>query len=156
VLWVITVAVFLGTLVAGVLALFLFSQRDRIREALRTPVQRRVESRTRARVEVQLVGTNAPFTNEITLTENVTRCELGWRNLPQAGGKIMTEPLPENQKPVLVIRAPLSEAGLVSIYFSSRDGRMMSWAEWWHLKQLIELTSKMCVKQEAKARAAGA
>jgi hypothetical protein len=29
-------------------------------------------------------------------------------------------------------------------------------AEWWHLKQLIELTSKMCVKQEAKARAAGA
>jgi hypothetical protein len=36
-------------------------------------VQRRVESRTRARVEVQLLGTDAPFINEITLTENVSR-----------------------------------------------------------------------------------
>jgi hypothetical protein len=42
----------------------------------------------------------------------------------------------------------------VSIYFSTPDGRLMTWAEWWHLKQLIELTSKMCVKQEEKARAA--
>jgi hypothetical protein len=68
----------------------------------------------------------------------------------------MTEPLPENRKTLLVIRAPLSDDGFVSIYFSSQDGRMMSWPEWWHLKQLIELTSKMCVKQEAKARAASA
>jgi hypothetical protein len=68
----------------------------------------------------------------------------------------MTEPLPEHQKTLLVIRAPLSEDGFVSIYFSSQDGRIMSWAEWWHLKQLIELTSKMCLKQEAKAQAAHA
>jgi hypothetical protein len=68
----------------------------------------------------------------------------------------MTEPLPENQKTLLVIRAPLSDDGFISIYFSSQDGRMMSWPEWWHLKQLIELTSKMCVKQEAKARSVGA
>ena len=70
--------------------------------------------------------------------------------------KTMTEPLPENQKTLLVIRAPLSEDSFVSIYFSSQDGRMMSWSEWWHLKQVIELTSKMCVKQEAQARAVGA
>jgi hypothetical protein len=73
VLWVITVAAFLGTLVAGALALFLFSQRDHIREALRTPAQKRMESRTLARIEVELLTTNAPFINEITLTENVSR-----------------------------------------------------------------------------------
>jgi hypothetical protein len=68
----------------------------------------------------------------------------------------MTEPLPEQQTSVLVLRAPLSEDGFVSIYFSSRDGRLMSLPEWSHLKQLIELTSKMCVKDEANAQAAGA
>ena len=72
-LWLITVAAFLGTVLAGVFAFFLFSQRDRIREALRTPLQKRVESRTLARVEVELLTTDAPFTNEITLTENVSR-----------------------------------------------------------------------------------
>ena len=72
-LWVITVAAFLGTVLAGVFAFFLFSQRDRIREALRTPVQRRMESRTSARVEVQLLGTDAPFINEITFTHNVSQ-----------------------------------------------------------------------------------
>ena len=68
----------------------------------------------------------------------------------------MTEPLPENQKTLLFIRAPLSDDGFVSIYFSSQDGRMMTWTEWWHLKQLIELTSKMCIKQEAKAKVVAA
>jgi hypothetical protein len=68
----------------------------------------------------------------------------------------MTEPLPEQQTSVLVLRAPLSEDGFVSIYFSSRDGRLMSLPEWSHLKQLIELTSKMCVKDEANAQAASA
>ena len=72
-LWVITVAAFLGTVLAGVFAFFLFSQRDRIRDALKTPVQRRVESRTLARVEVELLTTDAPFINEITLTENDNR-----------------------------------------------------------------------------------
>jgi hypothetical protein len=73
VLWVITVAAFLGTVLAGVFAFVLFSQRGRIRDALKTPVQRRMESRTPARVEVQLLGTDAPFTNEITRTENVSQ-----------------------------------------------------------------------------------
>jgi hypothetical protein len=68
----------------------------------------------------------------------------------------MIEALPEHQTPLLVIRAPLSEDGFISIYFSSPDGRVMKWSEWWHLKQLLELTSKVCVKQEEKARAASA
>ena len=68
----------------------------------------------------------------------------------------MTEPLPEQQTSVLVLRAPLSEDGFVSIYFSSRDGRLMSLSELSHLKQFIELTSKVCVKDEANAQAAGA
>ena len=72
--WIITAAAFLGTLVAGVLALFLFSQRDQIREALKTPEQKRKETRTLARVEVELLSTKAPVVNEITLTQNVSRC----------------------------------------------------------------------------------
>ena len=63
--------------------------------------------------------------------------------------------MPE-QKSVLVIRAPLSEDGWASIYFSSNDGRQMSEREWWHLKQVVELASKAFVRQEPKAQAAGA
>lgn len=66
----------------------------------------------------------------------------------------MTEPLPEQQKTQLVIRSPLSEDGFVSIYFSSRDGRLMDDAEWSHLKELIELTNRMCVKTKARTQAA--
>ena len=68
----------------------------------------------------------------------------------------MTEPLQEQQTSVLVLRAPLSEDGFVSIYFSSQDGRTMSLSEWSNLKQFIELTSKVCVKDEANAQAASA
>jgi hypothetical protein len=73
VVWVTTVAVFLGTLVGGVLILFLFSQRDLIRELLRNPEKKRMERRTVARVEVELLSTDEPFINEITFTENVSR-----------------------------------------------------------------------------------
>jgi hypothetical protein len=66
----------------------------------------------------------------------------------------MSEQLPEQQKTLLVIRSPLSEDGFVSIYFSSRDGRLMSEEEWWNLRQLIELTNKLCVKQQARGQAA--
>ena len=61
-----------------------------------------------------------------------------------------------DQKNVLVIRAPLSEDGYASIYFSSADGRFMNEREWWNLKQVVELASKVFVKQEARAQAAGA
>ena len=69
----------------------------------------------------------------------------------------MSDLLPENQKPLLVLRAPLSDDGVVSIYFSSQDGRLMGLSEWSHLKLLIEIISKMCVtQQEETARTAAA
>ena len=66
----------------------------------------------------------------------------------------MTEPLPEQQKTMLIVRSPLSEEGFISIYFSSRDGRLMNQDEWWHLKELVELTNRMCVKQQARSQTA--
>ena len=63
----------------------------------------------------------------------------------------MTEPVPGEREALLIIRAPLSGDSFVSIYFSSSDGRLMSEREWWHLKQVVEMASKVCVKQEAEA-----
>ena len=60
------------------------------------------------------------------------------------------------QKSVLVIRAPLSEDGYASIYFSSSDGRLLTEREWWNLKQVIELASKVAVKAEPRAQVAAA
>jgi hypothetical protein len=74
--WVIIVAVFLGTLVTSVSMFFIFSRREQIREALRKSEHvrmHRMESRTRARVEVELSSPNGPSSNEITLTENISR-----------------------------------------------------------------------------------
>ena len=68
--------------------------------------------------------------------------------------------MPDNQsaeqKSFLIIRAPLSEDGFASIYFSSNEGRLMNEREWWNLKQVVELASKLFVKGEGKAQAAGA
>lgn len=66
----------------------------------------------------------------------------------------MSETLPEQQKTQLIVRSPLSTEGFVSIYFSSPEGRLMSEEEWWNLRQLIELTNKVCVKQQAQAHSA--
>ena len=60
------------------------------------------------------------------------------------------------QKNVLIIRAPLSEDGYASIYFSSSDGRPMNEREWWNLKQVVELASQFFVKEEARAHSAAA
>jgi hypothetical protein len=60
------------------------------------------------------------------------------------------------QKSVLVIRAPLSDDGYASIYFSSSDGRLLTEREWWNLKQVIELASKVAIKAESKTQAAAA
>lgn len=65
----------------------------------------------------------------------------------------MSEPLAQ-QKTMLIVRSPLSEDGFVSIYFSTRDGRLMSQEEWYHLRELVELTDKMCNKQQARSQAA--
>ena len=64
----------------------------------------------------------------------------------------MPEPLPERQKTQLVVRSPLSTEGFVSIYSSSPDGRLMSEEEWWNLRQLIELTNRVCIKEQARAQ----
>ena len=66
----------------------------------------------------------------------------------------MPEPLPEQQKTQLIVRSPLSTEGFVSIYFSSPEGRMMTEEEWWNLRQLIELTNKVCIKPQANAQSA--
>lgn len=60
------------------------------------------------------------------------------------------------QKNVLIIRAPLSEDGYASIYFSSSEGRPMNEREWWNLKQVVELASQFFVKQEERERAQSA
>ena len=60
------------------------------------------------------------------------------------------------QKSSLVIRVPLSGNSFASIYYSSSDGTQMSEREWWHLRQVVELASKMFVKQEERAQAASA
>lgn len=63
--------------------------------------------------------------------------------------------LPET-KSSLVIRVPVSVDGYVSIYFTSKDGRLMREREWWHLKQVVELASAICEKAEERAQAAAA
>jgi hypothetical protein len=66
----------------------------------------------------------------------------------------MPESLPELQKTQLIVRSPISTDGFVSIYFSSPEGRLMTEEEWWNLRQLIELTNKVCIKQQAHAQSA--
>ena len=60
------------------------------------------------------------------------------------------------QKSILVVRAPLSSDGFVSIHFSSSEGRLMNEREWWHLKQVIELASRAFVKEEKERASAAA
>lgn len=62
----------------------------------------------------------------------------------------------QEQKNVLIIRAPLSEDGYASIYFSSTEGRPMNEREWWNLKQVVELASQFFVKQEERETAQSA
>jgi hypothetical protein len=106
VVWVITVAAFLATVLAGVFAFFLFSQRDRIRDALKTPAQRRMESRTSARVQVQLLGMDAPFTNEITRTENVS--QYGARVITKTKGR------PNDEVTVKLLRGGMSNEARIA------------------------------------------
>ena len=131
--WVITVAVFLGTLIAGVLILFLFSsQRDEIRKALREPDQKRIERRTRARVEVELLSTDEPFTNEIALTENVSRygarvvTKMPWRPNDGVTVKLLREGLP-NRARITYCNPLKGEAFAIGLQFSSP---VVSWMVW--------------------------
>jgi hypothetical protein len=124
VLWLTTVAAFLGSLVAGVLALFLFSQRDHIREALITPAHKRMESRTLARIEVELLTTDAPFINEVTLTENVSRygarvvTKTQWRPSDDVDVKLRREGL-SNRARITYCKRLKGEAFAIGLQFSS-------------------------------------
>jgi hypothetical protein len=67
---------------------------------------------------------------------------------------LMLEPLLEQQKAQLIVRFPLSTDGFVSIFYSSPDGRLMSEEEWWNLRFFIDLTHKICIKQQARVQSA--
>ena len=122
-LWLTTVAAFLGSLVAGVLALFLFSQRDHIREALITPAHKRMESRTLARIEVELLTTDAPFINKVTLTENVSRygarvvTKTQWRPSDDVDVKLRREGL-SNRARITYCKRLKGEAFAIGLQFS--------------------------------------
>jgi hypothetical protein len=62
-IWAITIATFLGTVFAVALILFIFFRRE----------QHRMESRTPARVGVEVSSPDEPSIIEIALTENVSR-----------------------------------------------------------------------------------
>jgi hypothetical protein len=132
VVWVITLAVFLGTLVAGVLILFLLFQRDLIREALRKPEHKRMESRTLARVEVELLSTDEPFIDEITLTENVSRygarvvTKTRWRPNDSVTVKLLREGLP-NRARIAYCNPLKGETFAIGLRFSSP---VVSWMVW--------------------------
>ena len=68
--WLITIAAFLGTLIVSVSLFFIFSRREQIREALR---EKRRERRTPVKVGLELSSLDEPLTHEMALTENVSR-----------------------------------------------------------------------------------
>jgi hypothetical protein len=68
--WAITIATFLGTVVAALLMLFVFYHRERI---LRTLREQRTEKRIPAEVSLELSSLDEPFSCETTPAENVSR-----------------------------------------------------------------------------------
>ena len=112
--WVITVEIFLVTLAAGVSILFFFYRRNQNRDALKRPEEKRAESRSQFRVEVELLSTDEPLIKEITVTENVSRygarvvTKALWR--PNAGltVKLLREDLPYDAR--IAYCNPLPEA----------------------------------------------
>src|SRR6266404_773023 len=71
--WLITIAIFLGVVVAVMLVFGFFSQRERILAALRKPEEQRMEARIPTRVGLELSDPVEPLIYEITFTENVSR-----------------------------------------------------------------------------------
>jgi hypothetical protein len=72
-IWLITIAIFLGVLVAVTFVDWFFSQREQILAALRKPEEQRMEARIPTRVGLKLSGPEEPLVYEITFTENVSR-----------------------------------------------------------------------------------
>jgi PilZ domain len=72
-IWLITIATFLGVLVAVIFVSWFFFQREQILAALRKPEEQRMEARIPTRVGLELSGLDEPLNCEITFTENVSR-----------------------------------------------------------------------------------
>lgn len=72
-IWLITIMIFLGAMVAVMLVFWFFFQREQILAALRKPEQKRMESRIPTRVGLELSSPGEPSICEITFTENVSR-----------------------------------------------------------------------------------
>ncbi len=72
-IWLITIVIFLGAVVAVMFVFWFFSQREQLLAALRKPEQQRMEARIPTRVGLELSGPDEPLIYEITFTENVSR-----------------------------------------------------------------------------------
>jgi Na+/melibiose symporter-like transporter len=72
VIWLITIAVFLGAVVGVMFVFCFFLQKERILAALRKSEAHRTEARIPTRVGLELSGLDEPLIHEITFTENVS------------------------------------------------------------------------------------
>jgi hypothetical protein len=68
--WVMTIAVFLATVVAALLVFLIVSEKDQIKKALK---ERRKEERTKLEIELELATTHDPPAYERFSTENTSR-----------------------------------------------------------------------------------
>jgi len=72
VIWLITIAVFLGAIVGVMFVFCFFFQKEQILATLRKPEEHRTEARIPTRVGLELSGPDEPLIHEITFTENVS------------------------------------------------------------------------------------
>ena len=68
--WVITIAVFLATVVAALLVFLIYSQKEQIEKALK---EKRKEERAKLEIEVELATPHEPPVYEKYATENTSR-----------------------------------------------------------------------------------
>ena len=71
-IWLITIVIFLGAVLAVMLVFWFVFQRERILAALRKPEQQRMKARIPTRVGLELSDPAEPLIYEITFTENVS------------------------------------------------------------------------------------
>jgi hypothetical protein len=71
-IWLITIVIFFGAVVAVMLVFWFFSQREQILAALRKPEEQRMEARIPTKVGLELSGPVEPLIYEISFTENVS------------------------------------------------------------------------------------
>ena len=72
-IWLITIAIFVGAVVAVMFVLWFFFQREQILAALRKPEEQRMEARSPTKVGLEFFGPDEPLVSEIIFTENVSR-----------------------------------------------------------------------------------